>query len=168
MRRSELQVYCIGYYEDGTDRPRSPVLYDPAGIVAHTDGGDRGEPNDTLNFQLPAEWTQQDKLILEAKLYPVGDGLSSAVHTKRIEMTFRERNQPPIYSWRFRFPEGQVASEEDASAAANFMAKVYPVNSDRIDVRDQGVFTTTATTWEGLTLALKHDCNNLRANIHNS
>jgi len=152
-----------GFYEDGTNMPQSPLFYDPTGIIAYTDGGDRGSPNHTLNFRLPIEWTYQDRATLEARIFPTGVGFSPAVDAKRIEVAFRERNQLPVYSWRFQFPGGQVATETDVRAASAFMAKVYPLNSDAVDIRSQGVFTATTTTWQGLARELAHDCNDLRA-----
>lgn len=35
---------------------------------------------------------------------------------------------------------GGVAPDDQARAESLFIAKVYPINSDRVDIRDQGEF----------------------------
>jgi hypothetical protein len=149
-----------GFYTDGTDLPQlaSLLFFIPEGIMARTNGGDRGNSDDTLNFQLPIEWTRQDRITLEARIYPTGFDHSTGSDTKRIDVTFRERNPLRVYSWRFRFPGGQVASEADARAATDFMARVYPLNTDAVTITDQSELPTKATTWGGLIHDLQDAC----------
>lgn len=124
-----LQGYSL------TDNARlRPALQPSNGpIVARPTGSDRGDFDQTLNFELPPSWLK-GIVNITAEINPDGAVLETncSNNTDAWTLEFVPTDPLTVTVYRIRYLENQPPTRDDAEATASLTRKVYPLNTDKL------------------------------------